>query len=420
MTISHPSCSPRALMTASLLALLALPSLAQAQTKLYDWPQPEAPVALVGDQGIIFLHPDGKPYRAYNVAKGTTLHVVDMDRNGRPDIIGLGKPTFLISGDTSPMWFMDKGCKSAVVADIVADDKLDVACTDGKELKVYTHDNQFAWGIGIGRNLKNCRAGDTNGDNKAEIECQIGSKQYARFESGGSLVSADIDEPMIEEDALPFTPFSPAADAVFTEKTTYDLDMDGTAEEYLEMEDQLLVVKSRSKQKPLMMLEVKDPIQGALVKNLDQKEAPEIVILTSKELLVLSPEGKRQDRYPLKSSAYKRKPVADLQSVYANGFADNAAAQKAVTDIQEKLAACYASQLKKTQFAGSGRLLYQVKVDDKGKTTGLELMHSEIADGKVAKCAEGLLKKISYPAAASADTPAALNVTILYTFRDLP
>ena len=51
--------------------------------------------------------------------------------------------TFVIGGDAAPRWFDKKGCKQGVLADIVADSKLDIACHDGKELKVLTFDNQF-------------------------------------------------------------------------------------------------------------------------------------------------------------------------------------------------------------------------------------------------------------------------------------
>lgn len=401
---------------AFLLVTLTTLTASAGQTRLYDVEDDRAAAIVVSDQGVIFLHQDGAPYRAFTVAKNTDLHVTELDQDGRPDIIGLGKPMFALSGNASPMWVDKKGCKSAAIADIVADDKLDIACTDGKELKVYTHDMQFVWGLSIGKRLSKCRAGDTNGDQKAEVECSVGGKRWARFESSGKLIDAAIDEPMIDADTPSYTPATPKDDALITKKTLFDFDKNGTPEEYLAVEDGLLLIKSKALDKPLAMTELDGDLKGVMVKDLAKDGVLDVIAITNKSLIVLSSDGKTNQRYSLKAKSYKRKPMAELQSVYANGFDDNDAAKKGVVALQGKLDACYASQLKKTQFAGSGQMLIEIKVDGEGKVSKASTLHSEIADKKVAKCAIKHLKKISIPKPTG--DSASINVTILYTFRD--
>ncbi len=401
---------------ALLLSTLTTSTALAKDTRLYDINDEHVAALIVSDQSVIFLHQDGEPYRVYKVAKKTDLHVAELDQDGRPDVIGLGKPMFAIGGNGAPMWVEKKGCKSGAIADIVADDKLDIACTDGKELKVYAYDMQFVWGLSIGKRLSKCRAGDTNGDLKAEIECSVGGKRWARFESEGGLIDAAIEEPMIDGDKPSYDPAEIKDDAIITQKTLFDFDKNGTPEEYLAVEDNLLVIKSKALDKPLAMTELKGTLRGAIVKDLKKDGLLDVIALTDKEFVVLSSDGKSNKSYSLKPSSYKRKPLAELQNIYANGFDDNDAAKKGITDLQEKLDSCYAGQLKKTQFAGSGQMLLEVKVDGEGKVSKINTLHSEIADKKVATCAKKHIEKATLPKP-NADS-ASINITMLYTFRD--
>ena len=165
------------------------------------------------------------------------------------------------------------------------------------------------------------------------------------------------------------------------------------------------------------MIEIGKKPLATLVKDLDGDGNMEIVVLTEKEVLVLSPDGKRKDRFSIDAKKYKRAPVADLQSVYANNFTDNEAAQKTIKAMEADLAKCYASTVKKSEFAGSGQLLLELKADKDGKVTKINKLHSEIAGKSVVSCAEKTLKKAKLPASAE-DNTGTVNVTMYFTFRD--
>lgn len=404
------------LLTPAALAMLAAP--ASAETNLYDWPVPDVPVVVVNNQNVIFMHKDGKPYRVYKYKgnKADGFHVTDMDADGTPDVVGVGSPTFVILGNGDPLWFNKKGCKIGLVADLVASETPDLMCADGRKIKILNYDNQLIWEMNPGRPFKKCRLGDTNGDQKADIECKAG-KKILRIDGNGTLITSDGDDFMIGEAATPYEAHPAAGLSLLEEQTTFDFDKDGTAEEYLAIDDTLLTIESKSKPKPLSMIDIKGKPVGAMVKDIDADGTPEIIVSTSKDLFVLSPDGKRQDKFAINAAKYKRKPVAELRSVYTNGFADDDAAKASIDAMQDTLAKCYQGQLKKTQFAGSGQLVVMVTVDDQGKVKSVSKTHSEMADKKVDKCAMDKLKKAKPPAAA-AGSEATINIQLYFTFRD--
>ena len=294
------------------------------------------------------------------------------------------------------------------------DEKKEILCSDKRSLKVITHDNQQAWEMSLGRSFSDCALGDTNGDLKADIECKVG-KKIARIDGNGTLITAEGDDSLINSE--PYEAFAAVGEEVTTAKQTFDFDKNGTADEYIVFEDTLLVVKSKSNPKPLSMFDPKGKVTALLVKDLDADGTLEIVALTDKAVFVLSPDGKRQERFDLSAKRYKRSPVADLQSVYANGFEDNDAAREVITGMSGALAKCYAKQVKKSAFAGSGQLLLELKVDEKGKVTKANTMHSEIADDGVVSCAKKTLQKAKLPKVGEAKA-ATINVTMTFTFRD--
>ena len=405
-------------------ALTLLPALASAQdAQLYDWPDATTPALVMTSNGVIYLHKDGQPLRAYSFAplkiKGQpSMIAVNLDQDAGPEILGMGKPTFALSSSGAPLWTIDKGCRQVMVADIIADKKLEILCVQGNEIKALTHDNQFAWGLSLGRSFGLCAVADTNGDLKADIECKVGSK-IARLDGAkGQLITADATESMIPEGTSTYDALEPVGPDSLTLKASHDFNGDGTAEEYVEIQnDTALGVLSKSSPKPLFVVELKQKPTQLLVKDLDGDKKPEIIVLTAKSLMVISSDGKRVEAFSLDAKKYKRKPLAEFESLYPSNFQDQDAAAQSVRALQGDLSKCYTSALQKSGFAGSGRLILKVQVDDQGKLTQTGIDFSEINDKKIDQCAVNALKKGKYAPAKAGET-GSINVTIRFTFRD--
>ena len=404
---------------ATALSLLGpLPEVLAQSTELYDWPDQTAPILITTPKSLIFVHKDGKPFRtfSYTPLKSDPLAITDIDKDGAPEIVAMGKPTFAIDTDGDPIWAQSKGCKMALVADFAADERLDVFCADGRTATLYSHDNQLIWKANLGRRFSDCGAGDLTADLKADIECAMG-KRFVRVDGAGTVITTEGEESALPADPKLFGALEPAGTSLLSQGETFDVDNDGTKEESLLMDGTLLVVKSKSKPAaPLAMVDLgtAEP-RGLVVKDLDGKPGLEVVALTDTAAFILWPADKRSDTFAL-AARLTNTPMAELQTVYANNFPDDKAAAAEVTKLQDKLSACYGSQVKKSQFAGSGRLIIALDVDDKGKITSAKKVHSELPDKKVVECAIKTLEKGTYPVAKEGET-GTLNVTMFMTFR---
>lgn len=398
---------------------LLLSTGAAAAQQIYDWPDEQARVAIHDGGALYFIGKDKSVWRVYKWKAPSgdkpSAYFTDMDGDKKLDAVGAGTPSFGIDTRTNPVWFQ-KGCDELLVGDFAADDKNDFVCVKGTKIEAFTHDNQLIWSISMGKRYDRCVAGDINGDLKWDVECKIrGSKKYSRVDGQtGEMLAADADAAEIT-DPRPVG-IDPVDPAVLTGKESFDLDGDGTAEETLAVDGNAVAIKSRSKKAAIGRIELGAKPVSAIVKDLDGDKKLDVVVASSKDVGIWT-SGAKAKTYPLNASRYERVPVADLQSVYANGFGEqDAAAKKTVEDLQSKLAGCYSAQVKRNQFAGVGRALLEVQVGKGGKVTNVAKHHSSLADKKVIDCAVKTLRGGKFPAPQG--DAASVNITMEYTFRD--
>lgn len=378
----------------SLLLALGVAASASAETNVYDWPDNDMPVLVHNDSGLIFITNEKRPHRVYTWKARNdgdafdNVYLVNLDNDQSYEVVGAGKPTFVLKTNSDPMWQLEKGCDQTIVADFIADDKLDLFCQNSKTMKVYTYDGQFVWELSLGRRIDHCRAGDYNGDLKADLECKYrGMNKWARIDSAGEVLAKEVTEPEISEGGVDLSEASPAELGDAVKKAAKDAEVDGE-------------------------------VKAGLQKDLDGDGNAETVAVTDESIFIISSDGKTKQKFAASAKKYSRKPFAKLNSVYANNFEDDAAAQKVVNDLQDKLSKCYASRVRRNRFTGTGQLILTVNVNEKGKVTGVNKVHSAINDNKVEGCAEKVLKRGAFPKAKSAESAGSVNVNMKYTFRD--
>lgn len=413
------------LIFSALFFVTATAGQAVANPGIYDWPDAEVPVLVRTSNGVIFLSKDKKPTRAYswkasNIGEGfDSLYAVDLNKNGRVELVGAGKPVFFLDSKSNPMWQLEKGCKQTMLGSFISSNNLDIACNDGKTLKVYTYDGQFAWELNAGKRIEDCRVGDHSGDLKPDFECKFaGSKSWVRVDSSGKVLVASVDSPEIEAGGAVDGALEPVDPKLLSGEEGVDLNLDGNADQVLSVDGNNLLIGSKASDKPVKSVKLDGKAVSALVKDLDLDGKNEIVVLTNKSIFVMDAQGEDVQKFSASTRKYKRKPLAKFESVYSNYFADNDKAADAVRAQQDALSKCYAKRVKSSQFAGIGRLILKVSVDHDGKLKGVETVHSGINDKKIVACAQSALKKAKYPKAESEDALGTINVNMEYTFWD--
>jgi hypothetical protein len=428
MTHRHVLCS-----LGLAVGLLVAASSASAETpEIFDWSHEKAPVLVHTEGGLVFLGKDRAPRRAYDWDraegdKSQSLFLPDLDGDGNYEIVGAGDPTFALHESSNPAWSIEDGCDQAIVADFAANDKMDVMCQDGDAIDIYTHDDQKIWSAELGVGLEWCRAGDINGDLKADIECKLdGRDKYTRIDvNGGKLMTQSSEEVELDKGTVELEEASPVDSKVWTGTKEFDLNGDGTAEESLKADGSAIVIQSRSKDKAVARIELDGEVQAALVKNIDGKKTPEIVALTNDEIVVTDAEGETLGTYPVDADDYERRPVAAIDSIYARGFKSSKKAQKVVREARDQLAACYSDRIEGGLFVGIGQVIYKTHIDDEGGVERIEKMHSAIRDREVEGCAEDVLEDLEFPSPAKKEEgegrkKATVNITLKFTFADEP
>lgn len=411
----------------SLLGVMVVPAMSAAEVAVYDWPDAEAPVLVDAGEGLVLLGKDGAPMRAFDWRansgeRDSGLRLVDMLGDGSPEIVGSGKPSFVLRANGEPVFEIEEGCEQLIVADITASRGLDVGCVSRNELRAFTGDGQFAWGVQPGRALEWCQVEDVTGNVKADFECKLrGRDAYIRISDSGELLTAEPGEAGMSGEAPELNEAAAASDAVLKGEERFDFDGDGKAEERVVAgEGSLKIVGAAGEEAPLAEVAVRGgEVEAALVKQLGEQGGVSVVAVSAERIYVVDKaEGEVRVRdFSADASRYRRVPFADLASVYANGFEDAGAAQEAVRAIGDRIGQCYASRLRGNAYAGSGRQIVQLTVGQDGKVREAMQMHSDVGDAQVERCARQALERGSYPGVQGES--GTINVNILFTFRDV-
>lgn len=416
----------------SLVALAGTTSTAAAETNIYDWKGDDAPALIENETGIFFLGNDKQPRRVYSWdrAEGENTPAVvmpDADDDGSYEVLGAGTPTFMVAGNSDPMWSRSDGCDQVLVADFAADGKLDVFCLNGGQISVYTYDNQRIFQADMGAPIEYCRGGDLNGDLKIDLECKyVRSDKWMRLDVNASnIIVQESEETKIREGGqIDIDEASPVGDGILSgDQKNYDFNGDGVAEEGLKADGNAVVLQSKSKKKALARIDVGGEPKAALAKNLDGDGPMEIVVVTDDDIVVIDAKAHETiGTYSADADDYSRHPVADLTSTYAQKFSDTGKAEKVVKDAKPKLAECYASRARGNLFVRIGRVAMKVNVDKKGEVS-VDRNYSELRDKEVESCAREVLADLEYPEVSGdlgEGETATINVEVKYTFADQP
>lgn len=407
-------------------AVSAQPKSAVTELHAFDNDNGKMVVAISG-QGVTFVDgKEGKTFRAFKTnrtaMKGATTDWVvirDVDSNGKVDIVGAGRPAFIVQSDGAPVYSMTKGCGQFHLADFAADSAHDIACRDGNTIRVLTYNGQKHWEYKVaGLKLGVCNFGDVNGDLKADIECEVLRKgTFVRISGDGTELGREYDSAQLEpaEDDNPGNAATMAN--LIKGKETFDLDGDGTAEEWVKQAGSTIVVSSKSNPKGLGKHEF-GTAHSVLVDDIDGDGKNEIVVGGEGKVMIIDHEGKLVATLVTDPGKLKRQTDVRIDQVNANALKDSSdeAVKGALEKNKGKFAACYAGNVKKNPFTRVGRGIFSLNVDKKGKVSKVERLHSDLQDKKVDGCLSKALKGTKFSEGTAPD--ASVTVTLEFGFLD--
>ncbi len=392
-------------------------------TAVYDWPAEDAPVLVKNDSGVILIGADAKPMRAFswNANDGDhdqPVRLVDIRGDGTPEIVGSGTPTFALNASGEPMFSFEDGCRQVVVADLIQRTNLDIVCVNSGEARVYTDRGRYAWSVSPGRNLDWCVAGDLTNNTRNDLECSYrGSNQFLRLSYEGEVLVTDAENHNLEGAEENLDEAVASTEEVWSGDEGFDLDGNGEANITIEAVDGRLVVQKRGEEEALSSADLRGEPQASLIKDLDGEGAREVVLVTDQRIYIVSEGGEKIEDFSANAGQYSRVPHAELASVYVNGFGEaGEEAREAVGDVQDQIAQCYGNRLRSAPFAGSGRQVMQVIVEESGDIQQVQKRHSGVGDSQVEDCAVEALRGVSFPGAEEGQ--ATVNVNVIFTFRD--
>ena len=384
--------------------------------RMFEWPNQQISVAYLDGTDAIFFDTSGEPYRAlgWDSTQGNQFDdhiVIDLDKDDSPEFVGAGRPSFVLRSNTDPWWSVGEGCDQVLIGDFAADKKYDVLCNDGSALQLYTHDGQTIWSLTLGRRVDKCRAGDYNGDLKADIECKwAGSDKIVRLDSSGEFIGKELKKHEIPKDAIELKDERSALDNLLASGksfhfSTFSVKVDGKK----------LTLKPDSKEAEAKTESFDSPILSAHIFEFGKK-GEKLIAVTDNDVGIINEKGNLEGTYSTSANRYRRSPVAKIKNVYANGFKNTSKVTKAVKSLKDRFAECYEDRVRADSLAGVGQLLFQMYIDKDGSIKRINTLHSDLGGDTIESCAKNALRKGNYPGSKTGQ--GSINLDLQFSFRD--
>ncbi len=224
---------------------------------LYHWPDPWVPLLLYNSTGLVFFNAQGQVYRTYAwrqmaSEQRSALWVLDVLADERPDLIAMGQPTLFLKSN-------------ADVAHVQPDN-----CTP--------------------------EVGTERLTGKRRLRCE---------DAGAQTPAQPFDTYVVPRQA---------AHAI-DESFSFDFNHDGQVQEFARLDEQGLMIVSRSDGEVLARLPTGPVVEAMLVVDLDGDAQEELVVLTPDQVLIVGEAGQTVRAWPSDTRRYARTVVSEATDV---------------------------------------------------------------------------------------------------------
>ncbi len=372
--------------------------------------------------GLVILDSKLNVYRIYRYKPlgkkaRERVRVVDLDNDGSPEIIGIGKPSFGLDSTGNPVWDYPEGCSQLGVGDLLDTPEKEVACVHGKHLSTLAYNGPVLWEVEItGAKMKDLGVAmlDTD-DGKEDLEFSVGDAVW-RYKGDGSLLGDAFEERRTE----PQDSWGAQAAALvelMSGKESVDLDGDGDASESIVVKGAKLVLHKQGADAPLG--EYTAPtgaIRSVAVGALGEDDKPVVVVGGDGLLAVLGPDAKPLAEVRVNFRKASRVAKVEFVGVNAVGFADRDAASKPFGERAAEVSRCYEKRHRAYSLTRQGKAMLKFDVKPNGKVGGTEIIYTTLNDAAVSSCIRKAVSRWTFPK--PTEPGAHITADLLFTWTD--
>jgi hypothetical protein len=380
-------------------------------------------VVAASQRGVVLIGEDLGNFRAFRataLSGGRPFYwIADVDNDRHNEFVFAGNPSFVLDHLGEPLFGVLQGCDDFYAGDFLGDAMWELFCRRGSTLTVWNYDGQFLWEYSVrGMRLGTCEADDIDSDGRLEFVCEAGNR-FLLVDLGNEDPLQEVSENRAQPDANdPRDRWLAEARDAFAGERTFDLNGNGRREETLLLNGSTLVLRDASGA-TLGSAELgTSEVYSVAVGDLNNDRSPEVFVGGVDVIWVISSTGQILSRVEGNPNRLARDSRVTIESVSANGLEDSSpeAARSVVDRGLSGLQRCYDRQMGSDQFIRVGSMFYELTVDDRGRVTRSQKIHSGVRNEDLEQCVVNTLRDMRFPAAANGN--GSVSVRLGFDFVD--